>query len=279
MTKSILVTGASTGIGEACALHLDTLGHRVFAGVRKEDDAGRLREQASERLVPVFLDVTDDGQIDTVAKQIDADSGALYGLVNNAGIGRGGPLEYLPLDEWRDQLEVNVIGQVAVTRAMLPLPRRDRGRIVFIGSIGGRMGSALMGPYTASKFAIEGIGECLRLELHQWGLHVAVVEPGAIKTKIWEKAHDTMERLERDLPEEAFDRYAPHLEVFRKNLEDSERRGVGPERVAKAVEHALFARRPKDRYLVGLDARVMGNATRVLPDKARGMVVRRFAGP
>lgn len=278
MTKTILITGASTGIGEACALHLDALGHRVYAGVRKEEDAHRLRTEASDRLVPVFLDVTDDAQIEAAAKTIDEDVGSLTGVVNNAGIGRGGPLEYLPIQEWRDQLEVNVIGQVAVTKAVLPLLRKDRGRIVFIGSIGGRLGSSLMGPYAASKFAIEGIGEALRHELHPWGLHVAVVEPGAIKTPIWAKADETMERLRRDLPPEALEQYEPHIASFEKGRHDAEKRGVGPEKVAKAVEHALFARRPNHRYLVGPDAKLMGNLSRVLPDKAKDSIIRRFSG-
>lgn len=277
MTKTILITGASTGIGEACARHLDTLGHRVFAGVRKQEDADRLKAVASDRLVPVFLDVTDEAQIEAAAKTIDEDVGSLTGVVNNAGIGRGGPLEYLPIQEWRDQLEVNVVGQVAVTKAMMPLLRKDRGRIVFVGSIGGRVGTPLMGPYNASKFALEGIAEALRHELHPWGLHVAVVEPGAVKTPIWSKADDTMERLKREMAPEAFDHYAPHLEAFEKGIRDAERRGVGADKVAKAVEHALFARRPKDRYLVGSDAMAIGNLSRVLPDKAKGALVRRFA--
>ena len=138
------------------------------------------------RILPVFLDVTDQAQIDAVAKQIADDGGSLDGVVNNAGIGRGGPLEYLPLEIWREQLEVNVLGQVAVTKAVLPFIRAARGRIVFIGSIGGKVATMLMGPYNASKFAIEAIGESLRSELHLWGISVSVVEPGAIKTPIWE---------------------------------------------------------------------------------------------
>ncbi len=151
---TVLVTGASSGIGEACALHLDRLGHRVYAGVRKQEDARGLGERGSDRMVPVFLDVTDQGQVDAVASQIAGDAGKLDGVVNNAGIGRGGPLEYLPLAEWREQLEVNVVGQVAVTKAVLPLIRSAGGRIVFIGSIGGRVATMMVGPYCASKFAV-----------------------------------------------------------------------------------------------------------------------------
>ena len=142
LVKSLLVTGASTGIGEACALRLDRLGHWVYAGVRSEEHAQRLRERGSDRIVPVFLDVTDQAQVDVVAKRIADDGGSLDGVVNNAGIGRGGPLEYLPLDTWREQLEVNVLGPVAVTKAVLPFIQAAHGRIVFIGSIGGRVAKA-----------------------------------------------------------------------------------------------------------------------------------------
>jgi len=277
--KAVLVTGAATGIGEACALHLDRLGHRVYAGVRKEEHAQGLRERGSDRVVPVFLDVTDQAQVDVVAKQIAGDAGGLDGVVNNAGIAKGGPLEYLPLEEWREQLDVNVIGQVSVTKAMLPLIRLAGGRIVFIGSIGGKVATMLLGPYNASKFAIEAIGESLRHELHPWGISVSVVEPGAIKTPIWDKGREDADRLERDLPDEARSRYADHIAAIRKGIDMQDRQGVGPEKVAKAVEHALFARRPKTRYLVGTDARVQSALVRWLPDRPREAIIRRIAGP
>ena len=277
--KSVLVTGASTGIGQACALHLDRLGHRVYAGVRKEADAQGLRERGSDRIVPVLVDVTDQAKVDAVAKQIGGDAGGLDGLVNNAGIGRGGPLEYLPLAEWREQLEVNVIGQVAVTKATLPLIRSAGGRIVFIGSIGGKVATMMLGPYCASKFAIEAIGESLRHELHPWGISVSVVEPGAIKTPIWDKGRQQVDRLERVLPEEARTRYARHLVAIRRSIEMQDRQGVSPDKVAAAVEQALFSRRPKTRYLVGTDARVQSALVRWLPDRPREAIIRKIAGP
>jgi NAD(P)-dependent dehydrogenase (short-subunit alcohol dehydrogenase family) len=276
--KSVLVTGASTGIGEACALRLDRAGHRVYAGVRSQEHARGLRERGSDRIVPVGLDVTDQAQIDAVAKQI-GDGGGLDGVVNNAGIARGGPLEYLPLEIWREQLEVNVLGQVAVTKAVLPFIRAARGRIVFIGSIGGKVATMLMGPYNASKFAIEAIGESLRSELHPWGISVSVVEPGAIKTPIWDKGRQQVDRLERALPEEARTRYARHIAAARKAIEMQDRQGASPDKVAAAVEHALFSRRPKTRYLVGTDARVQALLVRWLPDRPREAIIRRFAGP
>ena len=276
--KSVLVTGATTGIGEACALRLDRLGHRVYAGVRIEEHARGLRRRGSDRIVPVFLDVTDQAQIDAAAKQIGG-GGRLDGVVNNAGIGRGGPLEYLPLEVWREQLEVNVLGQVAVTKAVLPFIRAAGGRIVFIGSIGGRVATMLMGPYNASKFAIEAIGESLRSELHPWGIGVSVVEPGAIKTPIWDKARQQADRLERALPEEARTRYARHIAAIRKAIEMQDRQGVSPDKVAAAVEHALLSSRPKTRYLVGIDARVQALLVRWLPDRPREAIIRRLAGP
>ena len=270
---NVLITGSSTGIGEACALHLDRLGWTVYAGVRKEADADDLRRKASARLTPVIIDVTDQSQIDAVAKQIEADSGRLDGLVNNAGIGRGGPLEYLELDEWRTQLEVNVVGQVAVTKAMLPLIRPANGRVVFIGSIGGRLGSPLMGPYNASKFAIEGIGHALRQELKPKGIHVSIIEPGAIRTEIWHKAQDTMDRLRSELPAIALEEYAEPLETFAKGLAMNAKNAVAPLVVAKAVEHALTAKRPRTRYLVGKDAKAVGALGRILPDRALDTIV------
>lgn len=278
--KSVLVTGASTGIGRACALRLDCLGHRVYAGVRTQEHAQQLRELGSDRLVPVTLDVTDQAQVDDAAARIGQSVGGdgLAGVVNNAGVALGGPLEYLPLDAWREQLDVNVVGQVAVTKAMLPLVRRARGRIVFIGSIGGRLATMMLGPYCASKFAIEAVSESLRFELYPWGIHVCVVEPGAIKTSIWDKGRQQAGRLERELPAEAQAQYAAHVAVIRKLLDMQDRQGADPDKVAKAVEHALFARRPKTRYVVGTDARIQSALVRCLPARPREAVVRRFAG-
>ena len=276
---SILITGASTGIGEACALRLDGLGHRVYAGVRRQEDAERLRTKASERLVPVFLDVTDTGQVEAAAKQIAGEAGSLAGLVNNAGIGKGGPIEYLSLEDWRQQLEVNVIGQLSVTRAVLPLIRQGTGRIVFIGSIGGKVSTQLTAPYSASKFAIEAIGESLRSELRPWSIAVSVVEPGAIKTEIWDKTVDEADRLERELPDEARERYARHIQAVRKAIAMQKRRGIPPDRVAKAVEHALFSARPRTRYPVGADARLESALVRLLPDRPREAIIRLVAGP
>src|SRR4051794_1580811 len=226
--NNVLVTGASTGIGEACALHLDHLGWRVFAGVRRDEDGERLRRQATDRLTPVRLDVTDEAEVGNALGSIAdlvGDDG-LAGLVNNAGVARGGPIEFLPLDEWRDQFEVNVFGQLAVTKAALPLVRQTRGRIVFIGSIAGRVAAPLVGPYSASKHAIEAIGATLREELTPWGIEVSVVEPGVIKTPIWTKGRAKADELEATLGDDAARLYKDQMEEIKASLEKNDRRGV-----------------------------------------------------
>jgi NAD(P)-dependent dehydrogenase (short-subunit alcohol dehydrogenase family) len=281
MTKSFLVTGASTGIGEACALHLDQHGHRVYAGVRKEADGDRLAARSSDRLEPVSLDVTDESQVEAVAKRLGSDLGnaGLAGVVNNAGIAVGGPLEFLPLDEWRRQFEVNVVGQVAVTKAVLPLIRRARGRIVFVGSLSGRVATPLMGPYAASKFAVEAIGETLRHELRQFGVKTIVVEPGAIATAIWDKGRASVDELEAELPPEAEALYGEHIEGIKAGIEMQDRNGIAPVKVAEVVSKALLSDRPRARYLVGRDAAAAGLLSRLAPDSVKDFVVAKLAGP
>jgi NAD(P)-dependent dehydrogenase (short-subunit alcohol dehydrogenase family) len=277
--QSVLVTGASTGIGEACSLRLARHGWRVFAGVRKPTDGDRLRD-APGHVQPVLFDVTDEHAVDAALATVkEATGGALHGVVNNAGVGYGGPVEYLPLDFWRQQFEVNVIGQLAVTRAALPLLRAagSGSTIVFIGSIGGRVASPMFGPYSASKFAIEAIADALRAELHSSGIGVSVVEPGAIKTEIWGKARSSADELGSQLPPEAVARYRPLIDAAVKGFARSERTGQPPDKVAAVVERALSSPRPHPRYLVGPDAKVMGNLVRFLPDRARDALVRRFA--
>ncbi|MGD1157325.1 MAG: SDR family oxidoreductase, partial [Terriglobia bacterium] len=184
---AVVITGASTGIGEACALHLDKLGFRVFAGIRKAADAEALRHRASARLVPIRLDVSDETEVEQAARNVtEALRGeGLAGLVNNAGIVVAGMLEFLPLDALRRQLEVNVVGQVAVTQAFLPHLRKARGRIVNIGSVSGLIAGPFSGAYAASKFALEALTDALRVELRPWKIHVSIVEPGNIQTPIW----------------------------------------------------------------------------------------------
>jgi NAD(P)-dependent dehydrogenase (short-subunit alcohol dehydrogenase family) len=274
---AVVVTGASSGIGEACALHLDRGGFEVFAGVRRESDAAALQSKASGRLRPVLLDVTDTATIARAAGVVAHATGdrGLAGLVNNAGVLVPGVLEFLDLEDLRRQLEVNVVGQIAVTQAFLPALRRCRGRVVNIGSIGGRVALPFIGPYNASKFALEALTDSLRLELHPWGIDVSIVEPGSVATRIWEKSDVAADTAVGALPRDALVLYRQAIEAMRAASSRFERHGVPAARVARAVEHALTARRPKTRYLVGGDARVQAFAKWLLPDRVLDAVLRR----
>lgn len=275
MSKSVLITGASTGIGEAIALRMDRLGWRVLAGVRQASDGERLRAAASDRLQWVHLDVTDAAEIAVAVDQATAwlDGAPLDGLVNNAGIVVGGPLEYLPLDAFRRQFEVNVVGLLGVTQAALPLLRRGRGRIVNIGSIGGRVTSPMVGPYCASKFAVEALSDALRLELAEWGIHTSVIEPGVVVTPIWDKGVRDLESATTRLSAEAIARYGPFLKAMRRVIAGAPRRGVPVEKVAAVVERALVSARPRHRYVIGFDAKVRLAAQTILPRRWMDAIV------
>jgi NAD(P)-dependent dehydrogenase (short-subunit alcohol dehydrogenase family) len=266
---AVVVTGASTGIGRATALLLDAEGYRVFAGVRKEADARELGKDGSDRLTPITIDVTDASQIESARQEVaDAvgDAG-LVGLVNNAGVGGGGPIEFMPLDELRDTLEVNLIGQVAVSQAFIPLIRRGKGTIVFIASIGGRVASPFMSPYNTSKFAIEALGESLRHELRPWGIDVAVVEPGSIDTEIWSKGNEQLREQVGEMPEDARRLYGRQVTRFGEVLNETASRGIAPEKVAEVIHKAIASDKPKHRYLVGTDAKIGARLKGTLPDR------------
>jgi NAD(P)-dependent dehydrogenase (short-subunit alcohol dehydrogenase family) len=270
---AVVITGASTGIGAACAAHLSSLGFRVFAGVRKPEDAERARAAGQE---PLTIDVTDGDSIRAAVEQLG--DTPLAGLLNNAGVAVAGPLEFIPIEEFRRQLDVNVVGQVAVTQAFLPALRKARGRIVFMGSIGGRVALPLLSPYAASKFALEAIADSLRRELRQWGMQVSIVEPGAIATPIWDKSRAANEELSQDAPPEAVELYGKLIERIRAESANLGETGLPPLEVAKAVGHALTAGRPKTRYLVGREAKGRAAAAAVLPDRAFDALVARTLG-
>jgi NAD(P)-dependent dehydrogenase (short-subunit alcohol dehydrogenase family) len=251
MAKTVLVTGASTGIGEATALRLKGAGWEVFAGARKDADLERLRDAG---LTAVRLDVTDPATI--AAARDELGGRALGGLVNNAGVAVSAPIEFVPIDDLRQQLEVNLVGQVAVTQAFLPAIREGSGRIVNVSSIGGRIALPLVGPYAASKFGLEAASDSLRRELRPWGIHVVLVEPGAVVTPIWDKGRATADRLEAEMGEEARKLYGRLADRIREETEKITERGVHPDEVASVIEHALTAGRPKLRYVVGRDAKL-----------------------
>jgi NAD(P)-dependent dehydrogenase (short-subunit alcohol dehydrogenase family) len=280
MAGNVLVTGASTGIGHATALRLDREGFRVFAGVRKDEDAERLRSEAGGPLTPVRLDVAEGDSVAAAAEDVRAAVGdeGLAGLVNNAGITVTGPLEFLPLDELRRQLEVNLVGQLAVTQAALPMLRTAGGRIVNVSSIGGLRAIPFLGPYNASKFAVEGLSDSLRQELRPFGVGVVVVEPGSVKTPIWEKGTAAGNALRARLPEEAERLYGGALDAVMRTAGRTEERGIPPDRVADVIARALTARRPKTRYLVGVDARAQLALARLLPNRVTDRIIARAMG-
>jgi NAD(P)-dependent dehydrogenase (short-subunit alcohol dehydrogenase family) len=272
---SVLITGASRGIGRASALALDHAGHDVIAGVRDEEAGRRLAAEASGRLRIVHLDVTDHGSVQAAA---EAAGDRLDALVNNAGIAVGGVVEALDLGELRRQLDVNVVGQVAVTQALLPALRAASGRVVFISSVSGRVSAPVMTPYTASKFALEAIADGLRVELRPWGVRVVLVEPGSIDTDIWRGADEQFSATLAAMSEEHRRLYDGLLTGSRKLIRATAKRAAPAEKVVKVVEQAVTAPRPRTRYVVGADARGQILMRTVLPDRAFDAVVARMTG-
>lgn len=273
--RYIVVTGASTGIGKACALYLDARGFHVFAGVRRAEDGAALQSCGARNLKPVLLDVSDSASVRGAAEEVARAVGdaGLAGLVNNAGIAVAGPLEFLPIDRLRRQFEVNVIGLVAATQAFLPMIRKTKGRIVHISSVAGRIAMPFLGPYAASKHAVEALADSQRVELKTWGIHVALIEPGAISTPIWEKSKREAVELRRELPPPCEQYYGKVLDTMPDRTQEMERMGVPPEQVARRVFHALTARHPRTRYLVGKAVRLQLLAAALLPDKVLDWVM------
>ena len=275
----MLVTGSSTGIGRACVLRLLEAGWRVFAGVRKQSDADSLMAETSSRAIPVTIDVTDATSIAEAAEVVSAALGGsgLHGLVNNAGVSVQGPLEYLPPEELRRQLDVNVTGQLAVTQVMMPLIRSARGRIVMMSSISGRaMSLPLIAPYSASKTALERLTEALHYELMSEGIHVTLIQPGSIDTPIWRKGDATVGPTIQALPPDGRRRYSAMIYRAQMLASKQARRGISADRVARKVERALTLARPRLRYLVGADAHVRAYAEPLMPQPLKDLVVRRL---
>jgi NAD(P)-dependent dehydrogenase (short-subunit alcohol dehydrogenase family) len=266
---AVVITGASTGIGRACALLLDQYGFQVFAGVRKEQDGQSLQSAASERLTPLLIDVTDASSIAQAAARVQESVGeaGLAGLVNNAGIGVSGPVEYLTLADLRMQFDVNVFGQIAVTQRFLPLLRQARGRIVNIGSIGDRITLPFGGALCASKSALASLNDALRMELRPWGLHVCLVEPATITTPAADKVQAASEALIEQLPREGAQQYASIFRTFTRRVVEREADGSPPEVVAAQVLRALTAARPKTRYLVGKNATRLSLLAWLMPER------------
>jgi NAD(P)-dependent dehydrogenase (short-subunit alcohol dehydrogenase family) len=272
---TVLITGASTGIGQATTHHLKELGFDAVGAVRKDEDAERL---GAAGLRTVRLDVTNSDSI--AAARAELGDGPLFGLVNNAGIAVAAPIEFLPLDQLRHQLEINLVGQVAVTQRFLPALRAGRGRIVNVSSIGGRVALPLVGAYNMSKFGLEGMSDSLRRELRPQGVDVIVIEPGGVKTPIWQKGNQLADDLQADMPPEAQRLYGRMIEGLRKQtVKIQNERGIEAREVAEAIGTALTAKRPRARYLIGRDAKLRAPAAAVLPDRVMDRLVARVIRP
>lgn len=276
MSGAVVVTGSSTGIGRASALALAGHNFHVFAGVRNPDDGEALLAATTGELEPLIIDVTDAEAIAAAATRVgEATGGRLDGLVNNAGIVVPGPVEGVDLDGLRRQLEVNVVAQVAVSQALLPQIRAARGRVVFISSVGGRMSLPYLSAYHASKHALEAIGDSLRQEVRQFGVEVAIIEPGSVATPFWDKGQAEAPKARAAMDPELERIYAGELDRVQAAAEKTAARGVAPERVAEAVVHALTAAKPRTRYLVGTDAKIQARLRKVLPDRVFDRLIAR----
>jgi NAD(P)-dependent dehydrogenase (short-subunit alcohol dehydrogenase family) len=272
MTNNVLITGTSTGLGRSIALSLAASGWRVFAGVRKTADAEALAGEAEGELVPLQLDVAKPDSVAAAMEQLtEATGGELHGLINNAGVYLGGPLELMQPEEIDLTFAVNVIGLLSLTRASLPLLRAAQGRIINISSISGLIAMPGVSVYAASKHAVEAITDSLRVELHPFGIKVIAVEPGGIKTPIWEKGA----KRDAAMPDDAAtaerrELYAPIVKLLQKL--NARPGGLPPEDVAKVVIDALESAKPKNRYLVGNDAKSLALLRR-LPDALRDRAI------
>ncbi|ANE78191.1 retinol dehydrogenase [Mycobacterium adipatum] len=268
---SVLVTGAGRGIGRTIAEQLAAHGWDVIAGVRSDADGAALTAVDPQRISAVILDVTDDGDISALD---DALPYRLDAVVNNAGIVMAGPMETLTTQQWRTQLEVNVIGQFAVTRAVLPRLRAAHGRVVFISSVNGRMSTPLIGAYAASKFALEAAADALRMELSPWRIPVVLIEPAQTDTDMWRTAGSMVDDVDAALTPAERDLYGRHVSGMRKAVPISQRLAVAPEKVSDVVRAALTAKRPRARYVVGAGPRLQIALMTNLPVRVRDRVLR-----
>jgi NAD(P)-dependent dehydrogenase (short-subunit alcohol dehydrogenase family) len=262
--RSVVITGAGSGIGAATTIALDRSGWRVFAGVHSREDGNVLDRQTSDHVTVHLLDVTSPDQIKAFAGEVDLALGGdgLHALVDNAGKGIFGPLEILPIESLRDQFEVNVIGQVAVTQQFLPILRRSEGsRVVFVGSVGGRVAAGFAGAYHASKYALEAIADAWRQELTPEGIHVVIVEPGPLATPIWSKAAKTLDALPPS------DLYRDRLDALRRRVQRRGKESASPEEAVELIVRAVTASRPRTRYANGLAATALPAVRRLIPDR------------
>jgi len=265
-TKSILISGASTGIGKAAALYLDQKGFKVYAGVRRAEDGKRLEKQ-SRQLKSLLLDVTQEEDVqkalDTISKEND---GHLFGLINNAGIVVLGPMECLDSQDLQLQIDVNVLGVARLIRSSLPLLRKSHGRIINISSTSGLLALPFAGAYAASKFALEGLSDSLRVELRPFGVEVILIEPGAVATPLWQKTQEQIKGLKHKTKPEVFDLYDSYINKSSRIIDKVKEKAISVDKVVEAISKALNSKRPKQRYLVGASARLQWGVKTFLPD-------------
>ena len=279
MPKSILISGASSGIGRALSLELDRQEYQVFAGVRKPDDAESLRSLASSQLTTIILDVTLPETIANACQEVsDKTGGELFGLVNNAGISISGAMEFMPILDFRRQLEVNLIGQLALTQACLPLLRKGPGRVIFISSVAGRLVTPFNGPYGVSKAALIAMADAMRLELAPWKISVSVLIVGSVQTPIWEKSSRLAGEILRRLPADAWGLYGKMQKRAGKFYLQAGNNGMRVEEVVRIIQGALMAKHPKAYLLAGRDAVMIELIAKLLPVSWRDWLVRKRMG-
>lgn len=272
---SVLITGAGRGIGRATALHLAADGWTVYAGVRNLADGEALKAEAGDSIVPVQLDITNDEQIAALDAELPAQ---LDALVNNAGIAIDGPVEALTRDRLREQFEVNVNGQIAVTRAVLPRLRASKGRIVFISSVSGRVATPWTGAYNASKYAIEALADALRMELRPWKISVSLIEPINTATDMWGEAGNVFDQTIAAMTPEEVELYKGHAKGMRRTIGMMQKTAVPVENVVKRIDAALTSRRPKARYPVGVTARVQLALAAISPARVQDFTLAKATG-
>jgi NAD(P)-dependent dehydrogenase (short-subunit alcohol dehydrogenase family) len=273
--STVLVTGASRGIGAATVSRLASAGWDVVAGVRRLEDAEPLTAAHPDHVTALALDITDAAQLGLLDSALPV---RLDAVVNNAGVAVTGPVEAVAADELRRQLEINVVGQVAVAQAALPRLRASRGRLVFVSSVSGRIATSMFGPYNASKFALEGIADALRLEVWPWGIRVALVQPAQTDTDLWRNADRVTDAVEAGLSAEHRALYAKHIAGFRKTIPRSQRTAVPPDEVAATIERALTDRRPRARYVVGRGPRMQLLMSQLMPTRLMDATLRAATG-
>jgi NAD(P)-dependent dehydrogenase (short-subunit alcohol dehydrogenase family) len=270
--NAVVVTGASSGIGAGAVERLARQGFIVFAGVRSDGDAQRVAA-VHENIRPLLLDVTDSAAITRAAGEVRASALRLIGVVANAGIALGGPLEYLPIDVLRKQFEVNVFGTLAVVQAFLPLLPEGAGRIVPVGSIAGRLPVPYIAPYSASKAALRFLSDALRFELAPAGIRVSLIEPGDVKTPIWKKGRESRDRVMEMLGPNPRAHYLAALQAVFQRTEIAERDGMPVDVVVDAIVHALTAPKPRSNYLLGTPAK-LGSIVALMPASVRDRILR-----